>query len=298
MTSLDEESSPGEHDYRRSCSETALSANRRPLLPFEYGRLIDHETVKQDSLFLLADVYRFGAFSEGQCLNTLHVSIDDIVPVVAPVNALLEYKSLLDCHHLRLQETLATPRRRARSGWPRADKDGHRQKSNLVTFWLEEDHVHLVARTKELAAACNESMGILMNAAVINEATKAVAQTERMKKLTLMATFSIPLSFTCSIFGMNVHELNSSRWSIWAWIAVTVPVVPLTLVMSLCNLGEPRGARCAGEMCSMRGKAGGLGRDTRLGQEQLDPSLFTLSREMSLDVARASSIEHASRMIG
>lgn len=249
MMSMNAESNPGTMNenpaIRRPFCQSAS------LLPLEYGRFLDQDVAKKDFLFAIADIFRFAAFSEVQCLNLLHISIDDIVrqrrqeqtgslskAVADPIDALLEYKTLLDRHHQRLQETLATLRRREKSGWPKAEKDPHRQKASQAACRLEEDYTHLVARAKELAVACHEGMGMLMNVAVISEAKKAIEQTERVKKLTLLATFFIPLSFTSSVFGMNLQELNSSRLSIWVWVAITVPVVVLTLATYMCNLSD------------------------------------------------------------
>ena len=40
-------------------------------------------------------------------------------------------------------------------------------------------------------------------------------QSERVKKLTLMATYFIPLTFTSSLFGMNFDVLGQSDVPVW-----------------------------------------------------------------------------------
>jgi CorA-like Mg2+ transporter protein len=223
------------------------------LLPLQYSRYLDHETAAKDFIFATADIFLFAAYAEIQCLNLLQLLINDIVGQrphtqgtllegePEPTYTLLEYKTILDQHQQRLEETLATLRRRGHSGWPRADKEPQRRKADNQARRLEEDYQYLVMRTRQLAAACQEGVTMLTNRVVINEAKKAMEQTERMKKLTMLATFFIPLSFTSSVFGMNFKEFgNQSVLSIWIWVVVTVPIVFMTAVIYLWDMSMLR----------------------------------------------------------
>ena len=70
----------------------------------------------------------------------------------------------------------------------------------------------------------------MMNRAVVAESRKAIDQAERLKRLTLLATFFIPLSFTTSLFGMNFEELGQGHLHVWLFAVVSAPV----LVLSYC----------------------------------------------------------------
>jgi len=219
------------------------------LLPLEYCRFLDHEIAAHDFIFAVADIFRFAAYSEIQCLNLLQLLIDGVVrqrqqtqtrpPSEEPesTHILVEYRAILDRHQQRLEEILATLRRREHSGWPMAEKEAHRWKAANEARRLEEDYQHLVSRTRELATACQEGMAMMMHQALITEAKKAMEQTERMKKLTILATIFIPLSFTSSVFGMNTKEFsNQNLLSIWVWFAMTAPIVLLTVVLYMYDM--------------------------------------------------------------
>lgn len=73
------------------------------------------------------------------------------------------------------------------------------------------------------------SMTILMNAAAIDESQKAISQAEGVAKLTTLAFFFVPLSFTTSVFGMNFLELSDgNHLSIWVWAATAAGTMIMT----------------------------------------------------------------------
>jgi Mg2+ and Co2+ transporter CorA len=70
-----------------------------------------------------------------------------------------------------------------------------------------------------------------MNRAMILESRRAIEQSERMKKLTLAATYFIPLTFTASLFGMNFGVLGQGDLPVWWYIVLAVPFTVLTHVL-------------------------------------------------------------------
>ena len=93
---------------------------------------------------------------------------------------------------------------------------------------LVENYTDLVSRCLDLVARCNAGMNIMMNRSVVLESRKAMEQTDRVKKLTLLATFFIPLSFTASLFGMNFEVFGQGRLGIWIYPTVAVPITILS----------------------------------------------------------------------
>ncbi|KAB5584717.1 hypothetical protein GE09DRAFT_1067956 [Coniochaeta sp. 2T2.1] len=73
-------------------------------------------------------------------------------------------------------------------------------------------------------------MTILMNAAAIDESQKAIAQAEGVAKLTTLAFFFVPLSFTTSIFGMNFELSDGNHLSMWVWCLTAAGTLILTFV--------------------------------------------------------------------
>ncbi len=93
---------------------------------------------------------------------------------------------------------------------------------------LIENYTDLLSRCLDLLARCNAGMNIMMNRSVVLESRKAIEQTDRVKKLTLLATFFIPLSFTASLFGMNFQVFGQGRLGIWLFPTVAVPITVLS----------------------------------------------------------------------
>lgn len=93
---------------------------------------------------------------------------------------------------------------------------------------LIENYTDLLSRCLDLVARCNAGMNIMMNRSVVLESRKAIEQTDRVKRLTLLATFFIPLSFTASLFGMNFQVFGQGRLGIWMFPTVAVPITMLS----------------------------------------------------------------------
>lgn len=67
-----------------------------------------------------------------------------------------------------------------------------------------------------------------MNTTAIQESRKAIEQSERMKKLAMLALIFAPLAFATSIFSMNVVELQELR--VWHWLVTTVALLSAALL--------------------------------------------------------------------
>jgi len=70
-----------------------------------------------------------------------------------------------------------------------------------------------------------------MNRASLEESRRAIEQAEKVKRLTLLAFFFVPLSFTASIFGMNFKEFGQGHLSIYIFGIVVGPVFGLSAVV-------------------------------------------------------------------
>lgn len=70
-----------------------------------------------------------------------------------------------------------------------------------------------------------------MNAAAIDESQKAISQAEGVAKLTTLAFFFVPLSFTTSVFGLNFRELSDGNHLIlWVWSITAAGTLILTYI--------------------------------------------------------------------
>lgn len=103
---------------------------------------------------------------------------------------------------------------------------------------LLEDYEDLLARCSDLSARCTSAMEVTMNKALVLESQKAIEQSERLKKLSLLATFFIPLSFTSSLFGMNFQVFGQGELSVWLYAAVALPVTVVPFLFYVCDITQ------------------------------------------------------------
>ncbi|GKZ42702.1 hypothetical protein AbraIFM66951_002634 [Aspergillus brasiliensis] len=94
----------------------------------------------------------------------------------------------------------------------------------FTTNGLLEDYEQLHARCIELSNMCTQGIGLAMNKATIDESRRAIEQSERLKRLTLLATLFIPLSFSSSLLGMNIDLLGQNSVEFWWFLVICIPI--------------------------------------------------------------------------
>lgn len=77
---------------------------------------------------------------------------------------------------------------------------------------------------------------LAMGKASIEESSKAIEQSQRLKKLTLLATLFIPLGFSTSLFGMNIDLLGQTGVELWWFFVLCVPVTLFAYVFCLWDV--------------------------------------------------------------
>jgi hypothetical protein len=98
---------------------------------------------------------------------------------------------------------------------------------------LYGDYEQLHVRCIELSRMCTQGINLAMNKAAIEESRKAIEQSERLKKLTLLATFFIPLTFSTSLFGMNIDLLGQNGVRFWWFFVLCVPITLSAYILYL-----------------------------------------------------------------
>ncbi|OQE22199.1 hypothetical protein PENFLA_c013G06131 [Penicillium flavigenum] len=89
---------------------------------------------------------------------------------------------------------------------------------------LLEDYEELHVRCIDLSKMCTRGITMAMNKATIEESRKAIEQSKRLKKLTLLATLFIPLNFSSSMMGMNIDLLGQNTVRFWWFLVLCIPV--------------------------------------------------------------------------
>ncbi|KAK1751456.1 hypothetical protein QBC47DRAFT_351615 [Echria macrotheca] len=105
---------------------------------------------------------------------------------------------------------------------------------------LLESYEELQVRCVELSKMCTRGITLAMNKATIEESRKAIEQSARVKKLTLLATLFIPLSFSSSLFGMNIDLLGQGTVEFWWFFVWCIPITLSTYMMYLWDFQKLR----------------------------------------------------------
>lgn len=225
-------------DHSGSASNTYQSASS---LYKHYGRTLNQEVLKVDAFYACTELFSFSAFSESQFLNmveqiitrsrdtphTSSFSLPQSRSMQSTLDTLQFAKSVADDHIQKLRRTISCIKSRGGPTWPRASDTKHKEITNAAASQLLEDYEDLLQRAQRLSQICADQTLLLMNNAMLAQSGQNILQAERVARLTLLAFLFIPVSFTCSIFGMNVVELvndQGPRLSIWVWVVASLPM--------------------------------------------------------------------------
>lgn len=189
-----------------------------------------------DPLYALAEVFRLCASSENQFLRLLETTISydtdykSLQGKCPTLSNLLYCRSILSVHSERLKETIKWIKRyMSRNDLRTSIEDDHlRTEANAVINDLLTDFEHLVHKADSLSGRFDTGMAVIGNNAMLNESRKAIVQARRVERLTFFASIFVPLSFTTSLFGMNVSQLGTGNTSIAVWVAVSLAVMLVT----------------------------------------------------------------------
>ena len=213
-----------------SHKEDAAMHQSAAILPFEFEKLVDSNLANQNALYALHYVFHHAACAENQVLNLVEALLEQEMDVLAnerhqshSLENLQFFSIFLDRHKRHISDTLRAVRAKGNSKWPA--KNGHCETASSAAKNLEDDFEGLLSKAGDLRERCTEGMGVMMNRAVVAESRKAIDQAEHLKRLTLLATFFIPLSFTTSLFGMNFEELGQGHLHVWLFAVVSAPVL-------------------------------------------------------------------------
>ena len=95
---------------------------------------------------------------------------------------------------------------------------------------LLEDSVSQINFVRQLTTRSQKSL--MANMSIV-ESKRGIAEAESVTKLTELAFFFIPLTFSASIFSMQVKELNASRTSIAAFFILAIIITTASYALRL-----------------------------------------------------------------
>jgi hypothetical protein len=225
----------GRNKERISVSNTSQSASS---LSRHCGQTLDHDVLRIDSFYAMTEIFNFIASSEGQYLNLIERIVqreERVRPELRQYSlANLQYaKATLEIHIQKICGIISCIHSRGAPDWPRASKNSMQTSTtDQAAQGLLDDFEHLVDRAKILSKRCSANTELLMNMAMLSESQQSRLQAKATTRLTLLAFFFLPISFTSSFFGMNVTEISGAdgpHLSIWIWFLSSGLVVIFSL---------------------------------------------------------------------
>jgi Mg2+ and Co2+ transporter CorA len=203
-------------------------------LPEQYGLTLNPQLASVDPLYALSELFFFSVSSEAQFLNLIEARVNECMDNYKGEETLtlndLNYSRRLLRRHIQYIEDICTfLEGDIGRHWP-SPTDRPDQACQIQAL-LVEDFKHLACRGHNLVAQTLEGMNFISNGVMLEESRSAIAKADSMHRLTLLAFFFIPLSFTTSLFGTNFKELGTGILSIWVLAVTMVPVTGLAMIM-------------------------------------------------------------------
>ncbi|TQB74716.1 hypothetical protein MPDQ_004367 [Monascus purpureus] len=206
----DEEKDANSHGIDVYCMASVLQKN--------YGRNLNADTMMIDPFYSLHEILDCSAACEAQFLEFLErIIVEETQLTVREASNEISFTNLLytieilDSHMFLLSENTKKIRVRGSQKWPRAlENTDQGIRAKAAADHLLHDYEFLLEKAEKLRERCERTMKIIMNNTNLAESKRAIVQAERVGKLTMLAFFFVPLSFTSSFFGMNVKEINAS----------------------------------------------------------------------------------------
>jgi hypothetical protein len=196
-------------------------------------------STEPDIFALICEVFRLVAGSECQFLNQLRCRVQDqeLDPgdgenMSLAIDTLRYIKALSEQHSQCLKQNVAFLETRCPADLDAriplaAGSSAHTQRTQpsppdeLTSVLI--DFKELLARAESLSAFCTETVGLILNGAMLRESQKAIQRADDQRRLTVLAYLFLPLSLVFSLFGMNVVELGTGSQSIWLPVVVLAP---------------------------------------------------------------------------
>ena len=147
---------------------------------------------------------------------------------------LVHWRHLLERFGTELQHLEDSLRRfsvfASASGYSRPVAAESPEKDSSPIEKLLEDSVSQIKFVRQLTTRSHKSLMATMS---IVESKRGIAEAESVTKLTELAFFFIPLTFSASIFSMQVKELNASRISIAAFFVLAIIITTASYALRL-----------------------------------------------------------------
>lgn len=217
------------------------------LLSKHYGRFLHRSSSIKSPLYALGELFTFSATAVSQLLNMLEKQID------AETNRLLRNsldsreqeqlhsaaltnfvynKHILEEHINALRANVTILGDSGGPEWIRNEEPGNDRLIGSRKAILK-DFEFLLQRACRLSESCSRGINTAGSNAAVVESKRAGQQAAYVSRLTLLAFFYIPASFSTSIFGMNLQQLGQGDDSslLYIWLGTLMGLYILTYLV-------------------------------------------------------------------
>lgn len=98
---------------------------------------------------------------------------------------------------------------------------------------LFQDLQYLLVCNEELLSRCDQEAAMITSRATFLDAQRGIELSKGSHRFALLAAIYVPLSFACSIFGMNFVDVGDITGGFKIWASVTAPICLLSTTILL-----------------------------------------------------------------
>ena len=223
-------------------SQTARVNQPLSSLPGNYGYTIDWRKAAAHPLSTIQELFTFHAASEVQYLNMLEQFITEQITYAenmsgqTEIGSILHFdyaKSILVRHDAHIQSILCSLQSNIQD-WKEAAPQTQSLDGDLLST-LQTDLEYLSTRIHNIIKLCEAGRSTIMSNTSIEEDKRSDEQAALVANLTKATTrltfIFLPISFVTSVFGMNFRQFGQGTLSIWLWVAITLPLLVLCIIL-------------------------------------------------------------------
>ena len=204
------------------------------LLSKNYGMSLD-TTAMSDPLHVLSELFIFIAKSECQYLDMIRAVLDDNITS----KQLNDTQDKIEIRNILIFSYRGLEHRRDKIkdtiGFLKSQFAELPAAEDTTVSRVLRDFEYLFGQTEDLMRRCDHEWNVVMSGAAVEDAQWSRDNSENQKKLTWLATIYIPLSFSCSLFGMTFFSLDSLRQGFILWLVVTLSLYIVTFLAPFAN---------------------------------------------------------------
>lgn len=208
-----------------------------PLKRIALNDKVDFELLKSDPFFLCASLLRTSLLSWAQLLNVLKEVIKGSQNTLELSNEELRYDLDQLRYHIgivhrtkeQVSEILELVRQGGCTSWPKASSNEQQERKKSIQRQLECDCLNVMDRCSFMIANYESATAILVGFAQLKASERQMSQAKEVHSLTKLATLFIPLSFTSSMYGMNITEWQPAL-TIWWFLGTGTALLLFTFL--------------------------------------------------------------------